>query len=631
MMMLRGAGWCLFAWRLTAILITACLVACGGGEDPNSDVPIVDPAKYVQAAGQDFNVVSAGTAPLYCLGPAGTNYQWIVESNGGLPIGLTNYNTQRTSFVAPDVQTATPIVLICRMTNGSAPVIDSRVTVTLQPAIPPVVVNPANYARAAGQDFSVVSGATAPLYCLGPNGSAYQWVVESNGGLPIELTGPTTQRASFVAPSVAAVTSVVLVCRMTVGTLPVIDSRVTVTIQPSNPPVVVNPADYVRAAGADFSVSGGAIAPFYCLGPNGSDYQWMVEVNGGLAIELSSYNTQRTGFTAPAVTKSTPIVLVCRMTVGTLPVIDSRVTVTIQPSTTPVVVNPADYVHAAGSDFSVSGGAIAPFYCLGPNGSNYQWVVEGNGGLPIELSSYNTQRTSFTAPVVTNSTPIVLVCRMTLDATTVISSRVTATVRPIPVAPTPTVTLVGSISGNRTVLPGQRLALTGNAVWYDDKAAVVSGPLVSYAWSLGAGAPAGTVITPQTGSKDVEVILPANIASAVFFPVVLTVAAGDKTSVSTISVLVDPSGDLTLSITPQAQTVTQGAVVSISTTASNKLFYQWTIVSGTTVTLGGATTNAVGFVAPAPGELRLRVAIGYAPITSGNPGVYFLESVVTVR
>ncbi len=531
-MIFRGDGVRHYVWRLAIILISTLVVACGGGDDLESDVQVVDPALFTRAAGQDFNVVSAGTAPLYCLGPTGTSYQWIVTSNGGLPIELTSYSAQQTTFVAPTVKVATPIVLTCRMTNGKAAVIDSRITVTLQPVTPPVVVNPSDYARAAGLDFSLASGATAPLYCLGPNESTYQWIVESNGNLP---------------------------------------------------------------------------------------------------IELASYSAQRSSFVAPAVQKATAVVLICRMTVGSLPVIDSRITVTVQPATPPVVVNPADYVRAAGLDFSVVGGATAPFYCLGPNGSTYQWVVEANAGLPIELSSYNTQQTSFTAPVVTVATPIVLACRMTTDATNIISSRVTATVQPAPTAPVTSATLVSSISGNKTVLPGQRLALTGSALWYDDKATVVPGPLVSYTWSLGAGAPAGTVITPLTGSKDVEVILPNNITSAVFFPVVLNVAGGVKTSESIISVLVDPSGDVALSITPQVQTVAPGAVVTISTTGSSKFFYQWTQVSGPAVTLGGATTNSVGFVAPAPGELRLRVAIGYAPITNTNPGVYFLESVVTVR
>lgn len=523
-----------FAGLLAALLAALSLGGCGGGANPNAPVAVVDPAAYLHAAGQDFKVLSGGTAPVYCNGPVGTTYQWLVEANGGLAIDLSSYSTQKSGFVAPPVTTDTNVVLICRMTNGTAPNIDSRVTITVQPKDPPViVVDPTAYLRAAGQDYSVASGSTAPVYCQGPTGTTYQWLIENNAGLP---------------------------------------------------------------------------------------------------IDLSSYNTQKSGFTAPTVSVSTKVVLICRMTNGTAANIDSRITITVQPKDPPVVVNPADFVHAAGLDFNVTSGKTAPFYCLGPTGSSYQWVIEGNASLPIELASYNTQQTSFTAPVVTQPTPIVLACRMTYNVSSVLTSRITATIQPIAPTPQPVLTLISGITGNRTVLPGQRLALSASATWYDEKSMATTGPLVSYAWSLGSGAPAGTLITPQTGSKDVEVIIPNTVTAATSFPVTVTETAGDKSSSSTVTVLVDPNGDISLSITPQAQTVAQGATVSISTTSSNRFYYQWTVVSGTAVTLGGATTNTVGFIAPATaGDIRLRVAIGYAPISALNPGVYFLDSVVTVR
>ena len=401
---------------------------------------------------------------------------------------------------------------------------------------------------------------------------------------------------------------------------------------PNAGPPVVDPGAYLHAAGADYSIISGQTAPLYCQGPAGTTYQWIVEVNSGLPIDLSSYSDQRSSFVAPDVSANSKITLICRMTNGTAANIDSRISITIQPKNPPIVINPSDWIHAAGLDFNVTSGQKAPFNCVGPSGSTYQWVVEANGNMPIELSSYNTAQTSFTAPVVNQDTPITLSCRMTVNATTLVSSRVTATVQPVPVAPQPILTLVSGITGNRTVLPGQRLALSATATWYDDKANVASGPLVSYAWSLGAGAPAGTVITPASGSKDVEVLLPNAIGTATFFTVTLIETAGVKSSSTTITVLVDPSLDVSLSVTPQAQTVTQGSVVSVSATSSSKFYYQWVVVSGGPVALGGANTSTIGFVAPStPGDIKLRVAIGYVPITNANPGVYFLDCVVTVK
>lgn len=308
----------------------------------------------------------------------------------------------------------------------------------------------------------------------------------------------------------------------------------------------------------------------------------------------------------------------------------------------PIIVA-ADFFSAAGPSFHVQSGANAPLNCIGPAESSYQWVIESNGGLPIELSSDQTAKSSFTAPIVPAATPVTLVCRMTAtntvaatatsvasSATTVVTSSVVVIIDPLEAA----TTLVTTISGNRTANPGSRLSLTANAAWYDSKAAVTAGPVIDYSLSLGAGAPAGTVITPATGSSSVDVIIPSGIADAVFFPVTATTKSGSKTSSATVTVLVDPNGAVTLAITPQAQSVQGGAVVSINATSGTKLFYQWTVVSGPTVSLDGVATNQVEFVAPkvlVVTNMVLRVAIGYAPITAANPGIYFLEGVVTVN
>jgi hypothetical protein len=307
------------------------------------------------------------------------------------------------------------------------------------------------------------------------------------------------------------------------------------------------------------------------------------------------------------------------------------------------VVPAADFASAAGPSFRIQSGTSAPLNCIGPLNSSYQWVIESNGGLPIELSSDKTALSSFTAPIVQTPTAIVLVCRMTVTntvaatatsvastASTVVTSRLVVTIDPLETA----ATLVTTISGNKTANPGSRLSLTANSAWYDAKAAVTAGPVINYNWTLGAGAPVGTVITPANGSSLVDVIIPTGIADAVFFPVTVTTTSGTKTTSATITVLVDPSGAITLAITPQAQSVQSGATVTMNATSGTKLFYQWTVVSGPTVSLGGAATNVVGFVAPkvtVPTNMILRVAIGYAPITPSNPGIYFLEGVVTVN
>ncbi len=322
------------------------------------------------------------------------------------------------------------------------------------------------------------------------------------------------------------------------------------------------------------------------------------------------------------------------------------------PESAPVldpVVPQASFTHAAGNSFRLASGSTAPLNCVGPATSTYQWVVENNSGFPIELSNDKTAKSSFVAPVVPFSSNIYLACRMTVTRTTpasgtiaaytmstTVTSRVVVTVDP-PEAPT----LVTTIAGNKAITPGSRLSLTANAGWFDKKGVATTGPVVNYTWSL-AGAPDGTMITPVTGSPTVDVVIPTKVLGVTSFPVTVTTSSGSSTSQATVTVLVDPSSGVPVVLSPVAQVVQSGAVVSITATKVGNLHYQWSIVNGPTVPLGGASTNVVGFVAPtitpvvapavaAPINMTLRVAIGYEPISAESPGVYFLDSVVTVK
>jgi hypothetical protein len=313
------------------------------------------------------------------------------------------------------------------------------------------------------------------------------------------------------------------------------------------------------------------------------------------------------------------------------------------------IVPQASFTNAAGPSFRVMSGSTAPLNCVGPAGSTYQWVIEDNSGISIELSNDKTAKSSFVAPVVTVPSNISLACRMTATRTTpasgaiaaftmstTVSSRVVVTVDP-PEAPT----LVTTISGNQTTAPGTRLSLTANAGWFDKKGVATTGPVINYTWSL-AGAPDGTLLTPVNGSPKVDVVVPTKVMGVISFPVTVTTNAGGSTSQATVTVLVDPSGGVPITLSPVAQSVQSGAVVSITATRVGSMFYQWSVVKGPIVPLGGASSNIVGFVAPtippavapavaAPINMTLRVAIGYEPISESNPGVYFLDSVVTVK
>lgn len=287
----------------------------------------------------------------------------------------------------------------------------------------------------------------------------------------------------------------------------------------------------------------------------------------------------------------------------------------------------------AGNAISVTTGDTAPLHCgtTDANAKSYQWVIDNANGLPISLSSYNTADSSFTAPSVKDATPVNLTCRVTDKFNKVTTGSVVVTVKPPPLP-----TLVAKITGTTIVSPGQRIALTGNGTWYDTKNVVTTGPAVTYSWTPGSTAPSDLIVTNLTGSTT-TLLIPQSIKTFTYFPVTVTATAGNVTSSDTVTILVDPNGGLTPTVSPAAQSVKSGAAVSIATnlgaTVTSPVYYQWTVVSGPTISLGAANTGTVGFVAPSVGaatEFKLRVAIGYSPITVSNPGAYFVDAVVNV-
>jgi hypothetical protein len=294
--------------------------------------------------------------------------------------------------------------------------------------------------------------------------------------------------------------------------------------------------------------------------------------------------------------------------------------------------NPTGTTVSAGKDFAVTSGQTAPLSCDAPTGSTYQWVVTDNGGLAFALSSDNSQTSGFTAPVVTTPTKVTLTCRATNATNEVQTASVNVTINPVA---TQTTTLNAQIPNSVTGVPGTGIQIASTTAWYDASGKATDGPVINYNWALGT-VPTGVSLLSNGTSSTQLYVTPGSITTPTYVPVNLTATSNGQTSTASVSVLVDPNGALNPTVDKSAQVVKVGEAASVTVTAtgSANLYYQWTQVSGVPVILGGATTKTVGFVAPtvtSPSTVVLRVAIGYTPITTTNPGTYFVDAVAQVQ
>ena len=468
------------------------------------NVTVLPTSSTANVAGQDFTVLSGRIAPLSCAGPAGSQYQWVITQNSGLPIALSTNNGAQATFTAPVVSATTLLAFECRITEASGNTSTGSVNVIVQPSPTGPI--------SAGQAFSVFPGRTAPLSCSGPADGLYQWAVTNNSGLPISLANPNSAQASFIAPSVISATTIALECRHTSILGVAQSSAVNVTIQPQSS--VSNPA------GLDFSVVSGAAAPLACTGPADGRYQWVVKQNQGLPISLSSYTSATSGFTAPVVAANTPLEMECRITDSAGATSTSSVVVTVLPSpaNTSTLVARAEVTGTVspGNTITLNGSAAwfdSRGVATGGPVIDYTWAVDSafqNSGIVILSSKEPSTRISVPSTIAAPAT-IPFTLTVTADGSQPKTATVNVVVDPFgPLFPVIT-PAIASIPADPTVPANRTVTLTVDAGALQTGSTrayfqwrQVSGPTLELSATntatLGVNSPAG-----QSGTAVIEV------------------------------------------------------------------------------------------------------------------------------
>ena len=287
--------------------------------------------------------------------------------------------------------------------------------------------------------------------------------------------------------------------------------------------------------------------------------------------------------------------------------------------------DPARYANAAGPAFAVQPGQLGTLRCNAENARSYQWVIASNGGTNVRLSQAFGSEAYFTAPVVPVATPLTFECRVAVDQR-IFTSRVTATV-----AAATTNTLVVSASGPQFIPLGTS-TYSAEAIWLSPSGQPASGETPVVSFDLASALPAG--ITVATAGPAASVTVGTGTVAPLVLPLRATATAGGQASVARLGVVVEPapSGSIgPVAVSPGAQTVQPGATVNITATGGE--VFEWAVVSGPAVLLGGASSSTVQFIAPSvttPTDIVLRVAVGYRALSATNPAVQFADAVVKV-
>lgn len=310
--------------------IAAVLAACGGSSSSDN---FGTAAFDVAVSGeQNLTVQPGGTIALRATAKTSdavlSSLSWAISGAANAPVlGVTNANcaaasksnTQQASNWDCQLNVTAPVVTSAPMTYTvvltavdalkNSRTVSRTITASFDPSYAPKSVIDI-------QPFSILSGATAPLYCNAPALSAVSWTVTANGGLPISLESYSTAQTSFVAPDVKTPTPVTLTCTSTDSNKLTQSGSVVVTI---NPPDTVLPASVTVTPPQNVKSGATVTAKLTVTGSAGTTYyQWAVAGVAVPPISLINTDTSTVSFVAPTVL--TPTTYKLLVSYGTKPI-----------------------------------------------------------------------------------------------------------------------------------------------------------------------------------------------------------------------------------------------------------------------------------------------------------------------
>lgn len=324
----------------------------------------------------------------------------------------------------------------------------------------------------------------------------------------------------------------------------------------------------------------------------------------------------------------------------------SSTNLTVKPNS-----QPAPTVVLVG-EISVRSGDINRLACNAEGGTtttvgqySYQWVVINDGGLKNAnlVYQFNNSTNIMKAPIVSTRTIIELACRATDEALKTGSGNIVVTIDPAIAAK-----IVPSVLDALAVDAGESLKVDATKTsWVDSTGVIVLDKAIYFNWKQKSGT-TSQILNVATSTPTIIFPSASTTTATAQETIVFTLSVSDQPFVNGISpgvvsfydavFFVNYSNPISITISQNAS-VKGGTSGTAAITAVGKsgasLYYGWTQISGPAVTIGGANTPNIAFIAPAnagPSSIAMlfRVAVGYAPITVTNPGTATSDVLVAV-
>ncbi|MFL0355489.1 PKD domain-containing protein [Erythrobacter sp. GH1-10] len=541
---------------------------------PNN-VPVAD-------AGPDQTVSSGNTVQLAGTGTDADNdplnFQW--SQIGGPSVTLSNPNTANPTFTAPQTVTG-PVTLTFQLVadDGIDPSQPDEVVITVQPNAPPTVN--------AGPDQTVAGGSQVTLAATAtdPENDPITPLWTQISGPPVTFA-PQNLSTDFTAPPRGPQPQVLVfqfVATDSNNNASAPDT-VEITVEANQPPTAAIAGPSTASGGATVSLDGSGSTD-----PENDPlvYQW-TQVSGPTAT-IANPGAASTDVVLPAATGSVQTVVFQLLVADNFDASDTeQITIQIAANNAPVA--------NAGQDQTVPGEAVVQLDGSGSSDSDndpitYSWTQVS--GPPVTLSDPTAANPTFTAPPRRNGPQEIGFQLIVNDGTADSAADIVFVFVERNTLPVPDAGPDQGVQGNSTV--------TLDASGTTD----ADGDPITYSWTQVSGPP---VTLSDAAAVQPTFTAPAATGTAQTLVFQVTVSDGitdglQNLPFDTVEITIEANRPPVADAGPDQGPIDSGQTVRLDGTGSSDpdgdgLTYTWTQVSGTAVTLNGASTASPNFAAP---------------------------------